>query len=639
MNRTGRAVAGELPGDGLVRDAQVVVTRATVLAAPPERVWPWLVQVGWHRGGWYTARWVDRLLFPANRPSATRIRPELQSLAVGDFVPDGPPETGCGFVVEELVPGRHLVLRSTTHLPKRWRDKGIAAAEWSWSFTLTPVPGNRTRLVFRWRLHARPWWLVAAVRGLVVPADVLMSWSMLRGLRRRAGEPAVVDRLTAQDVSMLWPDELGWPQDIGVLGIVDGRALVDHSGRFDVDRVRRAVRSRLPLVPRFGQVVHTPRTGLGRPVWVDVASVDLAHHVRVDDVPGGDDGLLDAVERLRRHPLDRSRPLWEICCLTGLREGRIGFYLRAHHVITDGLGGVAKLAALLGPAADIAAPAVRPAPSARDLLADNVRARGAGLTHIGAAALHPARAARRLREAWPALRDTLTARAPRIELNRPLGTHRTLRTASAGLAEVTAAAHAHHATVNDVLLAAIAGGLRDLLLARGDPVDDLPPRAYVPVALHREETGPERGNADGLMIVPLPTATTDVAERLRRIAPDTARRRRIAHPSTGFVLRSGAIQRALLPLMADQRWANTYVANVPGPTRPLSFAGAPVSELYPIAPLLGNVTLGVAALSYAGRFTITVIADPDAVPDVDTFTTGLRRDLDALCREVGQRQD
>jgi hypothetical protein len=122
-------------------------------------------------------------------------------------------------------------------------------------------------------------------------------------------------------------------------------------------------------------------------------------------------------------------------------------------------------------------------------------------------------------------------------------------------------------------------------------------------------------------------------------ANDSARRRRIAHPSTGFVLRSGAIQRALLPLMADQRWANTYVANVPGPTRPLSFAGAPVRELYPIAPLLGNVTLGVAALSYAGRFTITVIADPDAVPDVDTFTTGLRRDLDALCREVGQRQD
>jgi hypothetical protein len=174
-----------LPGDHLVRDAHVVVTRATTVDASPDQVWPWLIQVGWHRGGWYTTHWVDRLLFPANKPSARTIQPEYQHLEVGDFVPDGPPETGCGFVVQDLVANRHLVLRSTTHLPRRWRDRGVASVDWTWSFNLLPTHEHRTRFVFRWRAHCEPWWLRAAVRTLVVPADVLMSRSMLRGVRSR----------------------------------------------------------------------------------------------------------------------------------------------------------------------------------------------------------------------------------------------------------------------------------------------------------------------------------------------------------------------------------------------------------------------------------------------------------------------
>ncbi|MPZ81790.1 MAG: hypothetical protein GEV28_15875 [Actinophytocola sp.] len=181
--RTDRARA--LPGDDLVRDAQVVVTWASTVGAPPERIWPWLVQMGWHRGGWYTARWVDRLLFPANRPSATRILPELQHLAVGDFAPDGPPETECGFVVADLLVDRHLVLHSTSHLPLRWRRAGIAAVDWTWSFNLLPDGPGRTRFVCRWRLHGEPWWLVAGCRAVVVPADLLMSTSMPHGVKSR----------------------------------------------------------------------------------------------------------------------------------------------------------------------------------------------------------------------------------------------------------------------------------------------------------------------------------------------------------------------------------------------------------------------------------------------------------------------
>jgi hypothetical protein len=120
---TARERASSLPGDHIVAEPEVVTNHAITIEAPPESIWPWLTQMGWHRAGWYTARWVDQLLFPANWPSADRLIPELQDIKIGSFVPDGPPETKCGFVVEELKPGRALVLHSTSHVPGSWRTK------------------------------------------------------------------------------------------------------------------------------------------------------------------------------------------------------------------------------------------------------------------------------------------------------------------------------------------------------------------------------------------------------------------------------------------------------------------------------------------------------------------------------------
>jgi len=175
-----------LPGDEVVRRPQVVATHATTIPAPPDQVWPWLMQVGWHRGGWYTPRWVDVLLFPDNAPSADRIlgRPDLTA---GDFVPDGAPDTGCGFVVRSVATDEHLVLESTTHLPPSWRRRGWAGLHWTWSFTLRPVDeGRATRLVFRWRARTRPGWLTLGAHLTIVPADLVMSRGMIRGLAQRA---------------------------------------------------------------------------------------------------------------------------------------------------------------------------------------------------------------------------------------------------------------------------------------------------------------------------------------------------------------------------------------------------------------------------------------------------------------------
>lgn len=191
LGRTAGSTAEErrawMPGDETVRRPQVVATHAATIPAPPAQVWPWLMQVGWHRGGWYTPRWVDVLLFPANAPSADRLLGR-RDLVVGDFVPDGAPETECGFVVRSVAIGEHLLLESRTHLPLSWRRRGWARLHWTWCFTLRPADGGTaTRLVFRWRARTEPLWLTAGAHLVVVPADYVMARGMMRGLAARVG--------------------------------------------------------------------------------------------------------------------------------------------------------------------------------------------------------------------------------------------------------------------------------------------------------------------------------------------------------------------------------------------------------------------------------------------------------------------
>jgi hypothetical protein len=175
-----------LPGDELVGSPTWVTNHAITIPAPPGQVWPWLVQMGWHRGGFYTAEWVDRLLFPANWPSATELVPELQRpLSVGDQIPDGPPGTAW-YVVEQVDPPHLLVLHSTTHLPATWRDRLGVSIDWTWTFVLDDDGDGGTRLQLRVRAWTRPWWLTAAYVATLVPADAIMAGSMLAGIRRRA---------------------------------------------------------------------------------------------------------------------------------------------------------------------------------------------------------------------------------------------------------------------------------------------------------------------------------------------------------------------------------------------------------------------------------------------------------------------
>jgi hypothetical protein len=176
-----------LPGDDIISQPSVVTNHAITIDAPASSVWPWLIQMGWGRGGWYTARWVDLLLFPANGPSAEVIVDGLQNLKIGDFVPDGPPETETGFIVEQLIPERALVLHSTSHLPASWRRRDLATMDWSWSFHLLPnESSSQTRYLFRSRWTTAPWWLTAGSWLGILPADFVMARDHLHGIRDRA---------------------------------------------------------------------------------------------------------------------------------------------------------------------------------------------------------------------------------------------------------------------------------------------------------------------------------------------------------------------------------------------------------------------------------------------------------------------
>ncbi len=445
-----------------------------------------------------------------------------------------------------------------------------------------------------------------------------------------------IERLTAEDQIMLWPDEI-WPQDIGAIAVLDGPNLLAPDGRFRIEVVKEAVASRLHLVPRFRQLLYIPPKRLGGPLWVDAPAFDISDHVRVLALPapGEEAQLLVAVEELRRRRLDRSRPLWEMWFLPGLPERRVGLFMRTHHCIADGIAGVATLGTFLDVAPNaIPAPAPpwtpAPLPSSQDLRTDKRRravdALGRGLSLV----VHPVSSTQRVLGAWPAVRELLAEEEiPATSLDRLVGAGRSFAVIRSNIKLVKEIAHTHEAKVNDLLLTVIAGGLRALLRNRGEPVDGAVLRVYVPVSLRHGQYAGARGNQIAQMVVPLPIGMSDPVQRLQQIAAETAKRKLRSRPSVGKVPHRGLLGRTFLKLVNRQR-VNVTTADLPGPEFPLYLAGAPLLEVFPVLPLIGNVSLGVGAMSYAGQFNITAVADQDAYPDLDVFAAGVRDEVHAL---------
>jgi WS/DGAT/MGAT family acyltransferase len=447
-------------------------------------------------------------------------------------------------------------------------------------------------------------------------------------------------RLSVQDAGFLHLEHPGLPQHVAILAVAEGRPLHGPDGRLRVDAIRQQLAGRLQLVPRLRQRVLWPRVGQGLPLWVDDPGFDLANHIRTIHLPapGGERELLGLCDELCLRLLDRARPLWELWLVTGLVGGQVGLVLKLHHSLADGLAAVQLAGLLLDSTADAPSPAPRPwqprpAPSGWALVADNLAGRSAALAAALARLRHPGQLAAQARVLAGAAQLAAGCRRHqrRSVLRRPVGGRRRLALVRAELAEVKDAAHAHGATVNDLLLAAVTGGLRAMLVARGTPTDGLTLYASVPVALRAQTDTATLGNQVGLMVVPLPVGEPDPAQRLQHITRATTQRKR--RPERLASLRpvgSLTILRALNRYSRHQRIVDLFVTNVPGPKRPLYLLGARLVEAFPVVQVAGNVPLSVAVLGYAGQLNIGIQSDPDGLPDLDVFVDGLRRSLEEL---------
>jgi diacylglycerol O-acyltransferase len=444
-------------------------------------------------------------------------------------------------------------------------------------------------------------------------------------------------RLSLADRSNLLIERPETPAHIAALCIVEATPLLDANGELDLPMIRCRLERRLGRVAALRRVVHPTPPLCGPALWIDDPHFSIARHVRTERVspPGDEASLLLTAEGLLRPLLDRAHPLWELWLLTGLRDGRIGLLFKIHHAIADGLAAVALLMAFLDLAPDAPDPPAAawrpaPAPSVPMLFADNL---SGWLAAAGGALAHPLRLAH---AAGSAVRDSLgffhsRHVAARTSLNALPGVGRRLRVAHLDLETARVIAHAHGAKVNDVVLTVVMGGMRELLLARGECVDGLELTASVPAALRSAQSARQLGNAAGALLVRLPAGEANAIRRLARIAANTRTAKAEQHPAYINGLFSWlAATRLALPLARRQRFVNFFVTNVPGPNIPLYILGARIDEAMPILGLAGNVTIMFAALSYCGRLNVLVSADAHACPDMDALAEGMRRAWEAL---------
>ena len=459
-----------------------------------------------------------------------------------------------------------------------------------------------------------------------------------------------VDRLTALDASFVWFEHTGSPAHIGSVATFEAGPLLRPSGRLRLAEIRRRIDARLDPLPRLRRRLATVPFDLDRPCWVDDPDFDIARHVtELRLPPPGDDATLRRVAgELMSEVLPRDRPLWDLHLVTGLDGGRVGAIQRIHHAMVDGVSGVDLAALMLD--LEPGVPATPPPPAwTAPPLPDEAELLNAGLRHLVAdplrlaqaaahAARHPTGLARALRTVASGLGPALAeGRAPRSSLNGPLLGARRLAWVRTDVAAVRAAGRDAGATVNDVVLAAVAGGLRRLLLSRGEPLPyDAVLKAMVPVSLRAAGDHDAQGNRVGCVYAPLPVGIGDPAQRLAAVVE--AMRRCKSRPEAdgmGVVLAAADAlppfaARALTGTFAHQPFVNLVITNVPGPPFPLYLAGARMLEAYPVVPLGANLTVGVAVLSYDGSLAITLTADDRACPDVDVLADGIERSLAQL---------
>jgi diacylglycerol O-acyltransferase / wax synthase len=443
------------------------------------------------------------------------------------------------------------------------------------------------------------------------------------------------ERLSAEDLTNLAVEAADTPMHIGVVAVLDDGSLLDRDGQLRLADLLPRIEDGLDRVPLLRKVVYRPGVLAGRPVWVDDPAFTIDRHVsRVGlDPPGGEDQLLRLTERLMQPTLDRSRPLWRIWFVTGMPDGRVAVVVKLHHAIADGLAAVRLIATLLDPPTADARSTdppwlPTPPPRWRDLFRDNVSTRASAAKRLTRRLAHPAGLRRALWSAAAGWRSVTRAwAAPRTSVNAPIGPRRRIAVVRLDLAQAKDISHGYGGKVNDLVLDLIAGGLRALLVARGEPVDGLVLHTAVAVSLRIQAEADRAGNRAGIVVVRLPLHEPDPGARLRTITTETAAAKRSQLAANEqhlmvFLARAGLMRY----FTRRQRLTNLIESNVTGPPEPIRVLGAPVQELIPVGVIAGNLTIAFLAFSYAGWLTVTVWCDAERFPDLPVLVQAMNRD-------------
>jgi diacylglycerol O-acyltransferase / wax synthase len=452
------------------------------------------------------------------------------------------------------------------------------------------------------------------------------------------------DRLSGLDSSFLHLESDVAHMHVAGCAVFDGAApayevLVDQ------------IVSRLHLVPRYRQRLAFVPFGQGRPVWVDDPHFNVSYHVRHTALPrpGDDEELKRLTGRVFSQALDRTRPLWELWLVEGLADDRFALLSKTHHALVDGISGVDIATVLFDSSPDpmpVAPPEhvwiPRPMPTDAQLLADallerttvpNEIARGARSTLRG-----PRQVVSRLGGALAGVGALARVglAAPPSPFNVRIGPHRRFTWVQGELREFKQIKNALGGTVNDVVLAVVAGALGRYMRLHGHLTDGVVLRAMVPVSVRADVERGALGNRVAAMWAPLPVGVTDPVERLWELSDamdgikdsGQAVGAGVLTELTGFAPPTIMAQAARL--QARQRFFNLVVTNVPGPQFPLYMLGRELSALFPMVPLAENTALGIAIISYNGQLNFGLTADYDALADVETLAEELRASIEEL---------
>ncbi len=460
-----------------------------------------------------------------------------------------------------------------------------------------------------------------------------------------------LERLSSVDASFLANESNSSHMHIGAIAIFDGpppsyEDLLDH------------IHSRLHLVPRYRQKLAIPPAETGRPFWVDDPGFNLSYHLRDSALPspGSEAQLRRLAGRVFSQQLDRSKPLWELWLVGGLKHGRFALLSKTHHAVVDGVSGVDIATVLFDLKSD---PDPIPDPQPWTPEPEPSAATMATLGAEGAARI-PLQLAGRLRSAIGSPRaaiDTavgavegvgevaraLADPAPDVPLNTEIGSHRRFVWSRASLEDLRTIKRTLGGTVNDVVLAVVAGALRRWLEEREVDTDGLELRALVPVSIRATDDGGKLGNAIAAVRGPLPVGVADPVERLRVVHAEMENVKQ-SNQALGAEVISRFNDFAPPTLLAQAsrlnfstRLFNLIVTNVPGPQFPLYLRGRELRDIFPVAFLPEEHALAVAIMSYNGGINFGLLADYDAIEDAPEIASAIKTEIAELL-EAAERQ-